>query len=92
MKNRIYLFLIIIKLFLYSIKTVSEISGEDVDVSKPNVEKRQIPMVCLVIRGDLNSIESIEFKVKKEIPVVILKGSGGASDIISFAIEEMADK
>ena len=49
-------------------------------------------MVCLTIRGDLSSIDSIEYKVKKEIPVVILKGSGGASDIIAFAVEEMSEK
>ena len=49
-------------------------------------------MVCLVIRGDLSSIEAIEFKMRKEIPVVILKGSGAAADIISFAHEELAEK
>lgn len=46
-------------------------------------------MVCLTIRGDLSSIEAIECKIKKEIPVVILKGSGGVADIIAFAYEEI---
>ena len=55
-------------------------------------EVKQIPMVCLMIRGDLSSIEAIEFKIKREIPVVLLKGSGAAADIISFAQEELAEK
>ena len=58
----------------------------------PNLEKRQVPMVCLMIRGDLNSIDVIESKTRKEIPVVILKGSGGAADISAFAYEEMTEK
>lgn len=56
------------------------------------IENRQIPMVCLVIRGDLSSIDAIDFKIKNQIPVVVLKGSGGASDIIAFAYEEMNEK
>ncbi len=62
------------------------------DLSKPMAENRQIPMVCLAIRGDLNSIDSIEFKIRKEIPVIIMKGSGGVADIIAFAFEEMCEK
>ncbi len=49
-------------------------------------------MVCLSIRGDLSSIDSIEYKVRKEIPVIIMKGSGGAADIIAFAFDEMSEK
>ena len=49
-------------------------------------------MVCLLIRGDLNSINEIESKIDKEIPVVILKNTGAAADIISFAYEEMTEK
>ncbi len=52
-------------------------------------DKRQVPMVCLMIRGDLNSIDVIDAKIRKEIPVVILKGTGAAADIISFAYTEM---
>jgi hypothetical protein len=45
-----------------------------------------------MIRGDLSSINAIDFKIKKEIPVVILKGSGAAADIIAFAYEELTEK
>jgi hypothetical protein len=49
-------------------------------------------MVCLVIRGDLKCIDAIELKIKKEIPVIILKGSGAVADIISFCYEEWTEK
>ena len=48
--------------------------------------------MCLAIRGDISSIDAIEFKVKRDIPVVILNGSGGVSDIIAFAVDEMSEK
>ena len=74
-------------------KKASELSDDDdYDLSKLNVENRQIPMVCLMIRGDLKSIDSIELKIRKQIPVIILKGSGAAADIISFAFEELSEK
>lgn len=61
--------------------------------TSPNlVEYKQIPMVCLAIRGDLKSIEAIEMKIRKEIPVMILKGSGAVCDIIAFAYEEISEK
>lgn len=49
-------------------------------------------MVCLVIRGDLNSIDAIDSKIQREIPVIILKGSGAVSDIIAFANDELNEK
>ena len=67
-------------------------SDDDAELSKPVLENRQVPMVCLMIRGDLSSINAIESKIRKEIPVVILKGSGAAADIISFAYEEITEK
>jgi hypothetical protein len=68
------------------------VSDDDIELSKSTAENRQIPMVCLAIRGDLNSIDSIEFKIRKEIPVIIMKGSGGVTDIIAFAFEELCEK
>ena len=64
----------------------------DADLSEPLFEHRQVPMVGLVIRGDLKSIEAIEFKIKRQVPVVLLKGTGAVADIIAFAYEEINDK
>jgi hypothetical protein len=47
-------------------------------------------MVALVIRGDLPCIDSIELAIKKEIPVIILKGSGAVrKNRISFFISQL---
>ena len=55
----------------------SEASEDDTELlTKPSIENRQVPMVALVIRGDLSCIDAIELKIRKEIPVIILKGSG----------------
>ncbi|RNA27855.1 transient receptor potential cation channel subfamily M member 2-like isoform X2 [Brachionus plicatilis] len=70
-------------------RLASEASEEDNEVKNLSIEKRQIPMVCLVVRGDLNSIDAIDFKIRNQIPVVVLKGSGAVSDIIAFAFEEL---
>jgi hypothetical protein len=52
----------------------------------------KVPIVSLIICGDLSSIDSVEYKINKEIPVVVLKGSGGAADVIAFAFEEINKK
>ncbi|CAF0859038.1 unnamed protein product [Brachionus calyciflorus] len=68
-------------------KLVSDASDDE--FMNPKIENRQVPVVCLVIRGDLKSIDVIESKIRKEIPVMILKGTGAVSDIIAFAYEEL---
>ena len=50
------------------------------------------PMVCTLIRGTLGTIEILYKKIQQEIPVVILKGTGSAADIIAFAYEEISAK
>jgi len=49
----------------------------------------QIPMVALVIRGDLPCIDSIKLAIKNEILVIILKGSGavGKNRILFFILQ-----
>ncbi len=51
---------------VYYKKRVFKLAGNncDVDLSEPLAEQRQVPMVGLVIRGDLKSIEAVEFKIK----------------------------
>ncbi len=50
------------------------------------------PMVCTLVRGTPGTIELLYRKIQQEIPVVILKGTGSAADIIAFASEEMNAK
>ncbi|CAF1066034.1 unnamed protein product [Adineta steineri] len=50
------------------------------------------PMVCTLVRGTPGTIELLYHKIQQEVPVVILKGTGSAADIIAFAYEEMNAK
>ncbi len=49
-------------------------------------------MVCTLVRGTPGTIELLYRKIKQEIPIVILKGTGKAADIIAFAYEEISAK
>ncbi|CAF4897118.1 unnamed protein product, partial [Rotaria sp. Silwood1] len=50
------------------------------------------PMVCTLVRGTLGTIKLLHKKIHEEIPVVILRGTGSAADIIAFAYEEIHAK
>ena len=74
--------------FYLADKTLSEITLSEI----METAYLKIPMVSLIICGDLSSIDTIEYKINKEIPVVVLKGSGGAADVIGFAFDEINKK
>ncbi|CAF1949212.1 unnamed protein product [Rotaria magnacalcarata] len=50
------------------------------------------PMVCTLVRGTPGTIELLYRKIQQEVPVVILKGTSSAADIIAFAYEEISSK
>jgi hypothetical protein len=50
------------------------------------------PMVCTLVRGTPGTIELLYQKIRQEVPVVILKGTGSAADILAFAYEEISAK
>ncbi|XP_062617222.1 uncharacterized protein LOC134278929, partial [Saccostrea cucullata] len=47
-----------------------------------------IPVVRILVEGDLNSIHGISESVNRNLPVVIVKGSGKAADLIVDYIEK----
>jgi hypothetical protein len=49
-------------------------------------------MICTLIRGTPGTIELLYRKIQQEVPVIVLKGSGSAADILSFAYEEISAK
>ena len=49
-------------------------------------------MMYLLIRGSIGTIEILYQKVQQEIPIVILKGTGSAADIVSFVYDEISAK
>ena len=50
------------------------------------------PMVCTLVRGTPGTIELLYQKIQQEIPVVILKGTGSAADLVAFVYEEINAK
>ncbi|CAF1217287.1 unnamed protein product [Rotaria sordida] len=50
------------------------------------------PMVCILVRGKPGTIECAYRKIQNEVPIIVLKGTGLAADIISFAYEEICAK
>ncbi|CAF1266771.1 unnamed protein product [Rotaria sordida] len=50
------------------------------------------PMVCTLVHGTPETIELVYRTIQQEIPIVVLKGTGSAADLISFAYEEINTK
>ena len=51
-----------------------------------------IPIVGLLVQGSPRVIEHVQFYIQNKMPVVVLKGSGGLADIISYVSEEIHEK
>lgn len=47
-----------------------------------------VPVAIIVCEGDLKTIAAISHAVKKNLPVVIIKGSGKAADFIVDYLEK----
>ncbi|KAK3607584.1 hypothetical protein CHS0354_034632 [Potamilus streckersoni] len=50
-----------------------------------------VPTVLLVLEGGPGTLETVENALKENTPVVIVKGSGRAADILAYAIEYASD-
>ncbi|CAC5398395.1 unnamed protein product [Mytilus coruscus] len=46
-----------------------------------------VPVLTIVAEGDLDTIEAVDQVLKQELPILIIKGSGKASDFIAEFIE-----
>ncbi|XP_076101184.1 transient receptor potential cation channel subfamily M member 2-like [Mytilus galloprovincialis] len=46
-----------------------------------------VPVLTIVAEGDLDTIEAVKEVLKKDLPILIIKGSGKASDFIAEFIE-----
>ncbi|CAF4075358.1 unnamed protein product, partial [Rotaria sp. Silwood2] len=50
------------------------------------------PMICILLQGTTETIELVYRKIQREVPIVVLKGTGSAADLIAFAYEEFIAK
>ncbi|XP_071171553.1 transient receptor potential cation channel subfamily M member-like 2 [Mytilus edulis] len=49
----------------------------------------KVPVLVIVAEGDLNTIEHVVKVLERDIPVLILKGSGKAADLIAECMEDV---
>uniref|UniRef100_K1PPB5 Transient receptor potential cation channel subfamily M member 5 n=1 Tax=Magallana gigas TaxID=29159 RepID=K1PPB5_MAGGI len=50
--------------------------------------KMPVPIAVIVCEGDLKTIEHISIALKNEIPVIIMKGSGMAADLVCERLQK----
>ncbi|CAF3628955.1 unnamed protein product [Rotaria sp. Silwood1] len=50
------------------------------------------PMVCTLLHGTPETIELVYQKIQQEVPIVVLKGTGSAADLIAFTYEDINAK
>lgn len=51
-----------------------------------------IPVVCFVIQGDYNCAKLVLENLRRSNPVIVLRGSGGFADLLSYAFIEMQQR
>ncbi|KAL4230550.1 hypothetical protein ACF0H5_010931 [Mactra antiquata] len=51
-----------------------------------------IPVVGLLVQGSPKNIDQVLFYLQNKMPVVVLKGSGGIADMLSYVYEEVIEK
>ena len=44
-----------------------------------------VPTVLIVVEGGINTLKTVQQSISRNIPVVIIDGSGRAADFIAFA-------
>lgn len=49
----------------------------------------EIPLVTLLVEGGVDNCKMVLELIRKQLPVVVLKGSGAMSDIIGFAFNRI---
>ena len=64
--------------------------GDEVNIFK--VPKYQVPTVCIVVQGGWTSLKKAYKSVMEGIPIILLKDSGGFSDVIAEALEIHIDQ
>ena len=51
-------------------------------------EEMRLPLVVVVVEGDMKTLEHASTIVKKGIPIIVVKGTGKAADFIANCMEE----
>nr|XP_046916059.1 transient receptor potential cation channel subfamily M member 2-like [Dermatophagoides farinae] len=57
--------------------------------SMKETNEKMIPVVCLVIQGDYHCAKLVLDNIRRRNPIIVLRGSGGFADLLSYAYIEM---
>lgn len=60
--------------------------------TKSRLADAKIPTIALLLGGGFRSAILVAEYLKNNVPVVVIKGSGGTADLLSFAYEEIKEK
>ena len=52
--------------------------------------RKGVELCALVVAGGPVTLHTVHFMLRREKPVVVLKGSGGVADLLSYACENIA--
>ncbi|CAC5410043.1 unnamed protein product [Mytilus coruscus] len=61
---------------------------EDVQQESDMRPKIRVPVALLVLNGDLDTLEHVLRAIYSDMSVVVVKGTGGAADLIALCLEE----
>ncbi|GFY71111.1 transient receptor potential cation channel subfamily M member 6 [Trichonephila inaurata madagascariensis] len=71
----------------------------DIDASTPrhhpdvcSLSANEIPVVSLLIQGGYDCARLILEHLKKQLPVVVVRGSGGLADLLAYAYYEVSER
>nr|XP_042905556.1 transient receptor potential cation channel subfamily M member 2-like [Parasteatoda tepidariorum] len=59
------------------------------DDSREDISRKKIPVVVILFHGELNDMDMILGLIKKGLPLIVMKGSGGLADLISFTYSQI---
>ena len=55
-------------------------------------QESKIPVVGLLVQGQPSNIDHVLFYLQNKMPVIVLKGFGGLSEMVAFTCEELIGK
>ncbi|XP_069134231.1 transient receptor potential cation channel subfamily M member 2-like [Argopecten irradians] len=68
-------------------KALSEVTVSPLELSDKEY-KLKIPTILIVVEGGLDTIYHVANVVKSKLPVMLIRGSGMAADLIGFCLED----
>lgn len=57
-------------------------------IKKTNIVEMPVPIAVIVCEGDIETISHVSGSLEKNLPVIIMKGSGKAADLILDFLEK----